>query len=216
MPNQAFETCLGGTARARREKTRGVYKTRRWQLRRMQVFSRDPFCMDGRVCGGKAPAWRSITSARSTGRRPLPDGQPPRDLRRLPPGQDRRGEPPTATQHRGGFPMQPHSRRTPRVARREKERSPSENRGFPVLRRRRISGAARSQLSRRPIRAGRRAIRGGRWRLRPRSRDWRDERAPRLRPDAPARRLYEGRRRHAPASPHRRRARPAYMTSTSP
>jgi hypothetical protein len=33
----------------RREATRGTYKTRRWQLRRMQIFSRDPFCMDGRV-----------------------------------------------------------------------------------------------------------------------------------------------------------------------
>jgi 5-methylcytosine-specific restriction endonuclease McrA len=35
---------------------RGFYKTRRWQLRRMQVFTRDPFCADGRMCEGKAPS----------------------------------------------------------------------------------------------------------------------------------------------------------------
>jgi 5-methylcytosine-specific restriction endonuclease McrA len=43
-------------SRQRREATKGTYKTRRWQLRRMQVFTHDPFCADGRVCGGKAPS----------------------------------------------------------------------------------------------------------------------------------------------------------------
>jgi len=43
-------------SRARREATKGVYKTKMWQRRRMQVFSRDPLCADGRVCGGKAPS----------------------------------------------------------------------------------------------------------------------------------------------------------------
>jgi 5-methylcytosine-specific restriction endonuclease McrA len=43
-------------SRRRREATNGTYKTKMWQRRRMQVFTRDPFCMDGRVCGGKAPS----------------------------------------------------------------------------------------------------------------------------------------------------------------
>jgi 5-methylcytosine-specific restriction enzyme A len=43
-------------SRRRRQATNGTYKTKMWQRRRMQVFSRDPFCMDGRVCGGKAPS----------------------------------------------------------------------------------------------------------------------------------------------------------------
>jgi 5-methylcytosine-specific restriction enzyme A len=43
-------------SRRRREATKGTYKTRRWKLRRMQVFTRDPFCADGRMCGGKAPS----------------------------------------------------------------------------------------------------------------------------------------------------------------
>jgi 5-methylcytosine-specific restriction protein A len=43
-------------SRRRREATAGTYKTKRWQLRRKQVFERDPFCADGRVCEGKAPS----------------------------------------------------------------------------------------------------------------------------------------------------------------
>jgi 5-methylcytosine-specific restriction endonuclease McrA len=43
-------------SRQRREATKGAYKTKMWQRRRMQVFSRDPFCADGRVCEGKAPS----------------------------------------------------------------------------------------------------------------------------------------------------------------
>jgi 5-methylcytosine-specific restriction enzyme A len=43
-------------SRARREATKGVYKTRMWERRRIQVLTRDPFCADGRVCGGKAPS----------------------------------------------------------------------------------------------------------------------------------------------------------------
>jgi 5-methylcytosine-specific restriction endonuclease McrA len=35
----------------RREATKGVYKTRMWARRRLQVLSRDPICADGRVCG---------------------------------------------------------------------------------------------------------------------------------------------------------------------
>lgn len=33
----------------RRDATRGIFKTKRWALRRKQVFERDPFCADGRV-----------------------------------------------------------------------------------------------------------------------------------------------------------------------
>ncbi len=40
----------------RRETTKGIFKTKRWALRRKQVFERDPFCADGRVCGGKKPS----------------------------------------------------------------------------------------------------------------------------------------------------------------
>jgi 5-methylcytosine-specific restriction protein A len=39
-------------SRARREATKGVYKTKMWLRRRLQVLSRDPICADGRVCGG--------------------------------------------------------------------------------------------------------------------------------------------------------------------
>jgi 5-methylcytosine-specific restriction protein A len=39
-------------SRRRREKTNGVYKTKMWLRRRLQVLSRDPICADGRVCGG--------------------------------------------------------------------------------------------------------------------------------------------------------------------
>jgi 5-methylcytosine-specific restriction endonuclease McrA len=38
-------------SRVRREKTKGVYKTKLWLMRRRQVLSRDPICADGRVCG---------------------------------------------------------------------------------------------------------------------------------------------------------------------
>ena len=40
----------------RREATKGVYKTRRWALRRKQIFERDPFCADGRTCRGMKPS----------------------------------------------------------------------------------------------------------------------------------------------------------------
>jgi 5-methylcytosine-specific restriction enzyme A len=39
-------------SRRRREKTQGVYKTKMWLRRRLQVLSRDPICADRRVCGG--------------------------------------------------------------------------------------------------------------------------------------------------------------------
>jgi 5-methylcytosine-specific restriction enzyme A len=35
----------------RRKATSGVYKTKLWHHRRLQVLSRDPICADGRVCG---------------------------------------------------------------------------------------------------------------------------------------------------------------------
>ena len=38
-------------SRARREATKGVYKTRMWERRRQQVLARDPYCADGRLCG---------------------------------------------------------------------------------------------------------------------------------------------------------------------
>jgi 5-methylcytosine-specific restriction enzyme A len=38
-------------SRRRRVATKGVYKTRMWLRRRLQVLSRDPICADGRVCG---------------------------------------------------------------------------------------------------------------------------------------------------------------------
>lgn len=42
----------------RREATKGIFETKRWAMRRKQVFERDPFCADGCPTGSAGPAPR--------------------------------------------------------------------------------------------------------------------------------------------------------------